>query len=109
MNSFKNTCNGWKEKGCDYVAALPLSFAGVVDSKKNNKKCLIPGTVGLILSVVEVILVVFSIVAYLSIEAKAPDHILDSIPPHTGTSAGIETSEPMDWMNVTEKEQTTGI
>jgi hypothetical protein len=66
-------------------AALPLSIAGVVVSKKEDMKGLIPGIVGLILSAIEAILVIISIVAYFSIEVKAPDHTLDSIPPHTET------------------------
>ena len=65
--------------------ALPLSIAGVVVSKKKDMKGLIPGIVGLILSAIEAILVIISIVTYFSIEVKAPDHTLDSIPPHTET------------------------
>lgn len=73
-------------------AALPLSIAGVIISKKKNKKGLIPGIVGLILSVVEIALVISSIAAYLLSET-APGHSLDIVPPHVGISAGIETDD----------------
>ena len=72
--------------------ALPLSIAGVVVSKVKERKGFVPGLIGLILSVVEVLFVVITIVAYLTIEAKAPDHTLDSIPVHTSTAV-VETSE----------------
>ena len=75
--------------------ALPLSIAGVVVSKVKDRKGFLPGLVGLILSVVEVLFVVVTIVAYSTIEAKAPDHTLDSIPMHTSTAV-VETSESMD-------------
>ena len=44
--------------------ALPLSIAGVVISKKRNRKGLIPGTVGIILSAVEIIIVIITIQAF---------------------------------------------
>ena len=74
--------------------ALPLSIAGVVISKKKDRKGLILGTVGIILSAVEVILVIITIVAYFGyVKVNSHDHTHYSMPPHTGTDAGIETAD----------------
>ena len=74
--------------------ALPLSIAGVVISKKKDRKGLILGTVGIILSAVEVILVIITIVAYFGyVKVNSHDHTHYSMPPHTGTAAGIETAD----------------
>ena len=75
--------------------ALPLSIAGVVVSKKTNKKGIMPGIVGLILSIAEILFVIITIWAYLADE-KAPGHSLDIVPPHIGTLSGIETSESVE-------------
>ncbi len=68
--------------------ALPLSIAGVVVSKKRDRKGLIPGVVGLILSVAQILFVILTFCAYLTSE-KAPGHSLDIVRPHIGISAGI--------------------
>ena len=74
--------------------ALPLSIVGVVISKKKDRKGLILGTVGIILSAVEVILVIITIVAYFGyVKVNSHDHTHYSMPPHTGTAAGIETAD----------------
>ena len=74
--------------------ALPLSISGVVISKKKDRKGLKLGTIGIILSAVEVILVIITIVAYFGyVKVNSHDHTHDSIPPHTGTVAGIETAD----------------
>ena len=46
--------------------ALLLSIAGVVVSKKNDMKGLIPGFVGLILSIVEILFLIISISSFLT-------------------------------------------
>ena len=74
--------------------ALPLSIAGVVISKKRNRKGLIPGTVGIILSAVEIIIVIITIIGYFGyVKVNSHDHTHYSMPPHTGTAAGIETAD----------------
>ena len=74
--------------------ALPLSIAGVVISKKRNRKGLIPGTVGIILSAVEILIVIITIIGYFRyVNATRTYHTQVSIPPHTGTVAGIETAD----------------
>lgn len=74
--------------------ALPLSIAGVVISKKRNRKGLIPGTVGIILSAVEIIIVIITIIGYFRyVNATRSYHTRPSMPPHTGTVAGIETAD----------------
>ncbi len=72
--------------------ALSLSISGVVVSKKKDRKGLIPGTVGLILSVIEIIFIVITFVAYLLYE-KAPGHSIDIVPPYFGASSTTETLE----------------
>ena len=74
--------------------ALLLSIAGVVISKKRNRKGLIPGTVGIILSAVEIIIVIIAIIGYFRyVNATRTYHTQASMPPHTGTAAGIETAD----------------
>ena len=72
--------------------ALPLSIAGVVISKSKERKGIAAGTIGLILSVLEIIFVVVIFSAYLLYE-KRPGHSLDIVPPHFGYSSVTETSE----------------
>ena len=72
--------------------ALPLSIAGVVISKSKERKGIAAGTIGLILSVIEIIFVVVTFSAYLLYE-KRPGHSLDIVPPHFGYSSVTETSE----------------
>ncbi|MBR2598354.1 MAG: hypothetical protein IKE09_07395 [Clostridiales bacterium] len=72
--------------------ALPLSIAGVVISKSKERKGIAAGTIGLILSVLEIIFVVATFSAYLLYE-KRPGHSLDIVPPHFGYSSVTETSE----------------
>ena len=72
--------------------ALPLSIAGVVISKSKERKGIAAGTIGLILSVLEIIFVVVTFSAYLLYE-KRPGHSLDIVPPHFGYSSVTETSE----------------
>ena len=63
--------------------ALPLSIAGVVISKKRNRKGLIPGTVGIILSAVEIIIVIITIIGYFRyVNATRSYHTRPSMPPH---------------------------
>ena len=72
--------------------ALPLSIAGVVISKSKERKGIAAGTIGLILSVLEIIFVVVTFSAYLHDE-RAPGQSLDIVPPHFGYSSVTETSE----------------
>ena len=72
--------------------ALPLSIAGVVISKNKERKGIAAGTIGLILSVLEIIFVVVTFSAYLHDE-RAPGQSLDIVPPHFGYSSVTETSE----------------
>ena len=72
--------------------ALPLSIAGVVISKSKERKGIAAGTIGLILSVLEIIFVVVTFSAYLLYE-KRPGHSLDIVQPHFGYSSVTETSE----------------
>ncbi len=72
--------------------ALPLSVAGVVISKSKERKGIAAGTIGLILSVLEIIFVVVTFSAYLLYE-KRPGHSLDIVQPHFGYSSVTETSE----------------
>ncbi len=72
--------------------ALPLSIAGVVISKNKERKGIAAGTIGLILSVLEIIFVVVTFSAYLLYE-KRPGHSLDIVQPHFGYSSVTETSE----------------
>ena len=72
--------------------ALPLSIAGVVISKSKERKGIAAGTIGLILSVLEIIFVVVTLSAYLLYE-KRPGHSLDIVQPHFGYSSVTETSE----------------
>ena len=54
-------------------------------------KGIVPGTIGLILSVLEILFVVVTFSAYLHDE-RAPGHSLDIVPPYFGTPSAIETS-----------------
>ena len=72
--------------------ALPLSIAGVVISKSKERKGIAAGTIGLILSVLEIIFVVITFSAFLLYE-KRPGNSLDIVPPHFGYSSVTETSE----------------
>ena len=72
--------------------ALPLSIAGVVISKSKERKGIAAGTIGLILSVLEIIFVVVTFSAFLLYE-KRPGNSLDIVPPHFGYSSVTETSE----------------
>ena len=72
--------------------ALPLSIAGVVISKSKERKGIAAGTIGLILSVLEIVFVVVTFSAYLLYE-KRPGHSLDIVQPHFGYSSVTETSE----------------
>lgn len=71
--------------------ALPLSVAGVVISKSKERKGRVAGTIGLILSVLEIIFVVVTFSAFLLYE-KRPGQLLDIVPPHFGYSSVTETS-----------------
>ena len=74
--------------------ALPLSIAGIVVLKTKDRKGLVPGIVGLILSVVETLFVIITFVGYfLFTNTYSIDHSRDSIPMHTGTAAPVETTE----------------
>ena len=72
--------------------ALPLSIAGVVISKSKERKGIAAGTIGLFLSVLEILFVVVTFSAYLLYE-KRPGHSLDIVQPHFGYSSVTETSE----------------
>lgn len=72
--------------------ALPISVAGMVISRKKNMRGIAAGTIGLILSVLEIIFVVVTFSAYLLYE-KRPGHSLDIVQPHFGYSSVTETSE----------------
>ena len=72
--------------------ALPLSIAGVVISKSKERKGIAAGTIGLILSVLEIIFVVVTFSAFLLYE-KRPGQSLDTVPPHFGYSSVTKTSE----------------
>ena len=72
--------------------ALPLSIAGVVISKSKERKGIAAGTIGLILSVLEIIFVVVTFSAFLLYE-KRPGQSLDIVPPHFGYSSVTKTSE----------------
>ena len=71
--------------------ALPLSIAGMVIAKKKDRKGLVPGTIGVVLSVIEIIFVVITFWGYLRYE-KAPGHSLDIVSPFSDTSSEAETS-----------------
>ena len=73
--------------------ALPLSITGVVISKTKDRKVFIPGSVGIILSAVEVILVIITLVGY-SHDESTPGHSLDIIPPHIGASVAETSGSP---------------
>ena len=79
--------------------ALPLSVAGVVISKQKDRKGFVPGLLGLILSVAEILFVVITIAAFLTYE-KHPGNSLDIVPPHFGSDE-VETSETTDRMRIT--------
>lgn len=72
--------------------ALPLSVAGVVISKQKDRKGFVPGLIGLILCVIEILFVVITVAAFFAYE-KHPGNSLDIVPPYIGTSAPTETSE----------------
>lgn len=72
--------------------ALPLSIAGMVISRRKNMKGIAAGTIGLILSILEIVFVVVTFSAYLLYE-KRPGHSLDIVQPHFGYSSVTETSE----------------
>ena len=72
--------------------ALLLSIAGVVISKSKERKGIAAGTIGLILSVLEIIFVVVTFSAFLLYE-KRPGQSLDIVPPHFGYTSVTETSE----------------
>ena len=72
--------------------SLPLSIVGIVVSKSKERKGIVPGTIGLILSVLEILFVVVTFSAYLHDE-RAPGQSLDIVPPHFGYSSVTETSE----------------
>lgn len=72
--------------------ALPLSVAGMVISRRKNMKGIAAGTIGLILSILEIVFVVVTFSAYLLYE-KRPGHSLDIVQPHFGYSSVTETSE----------------
>ena len=71
--------------------ALPLSIAGMVIAKKKDRKGLVPGTIGLVLSVIEIIFVVITFLGYIRYE-KAPGHSLDIVSPFSETSSEAVTS-----------------
>ena len=71
--------------------ALPLSIAGMVIAKKKDRKGLVPGTIGVALSVIEIIFVVITFLGYLRYE-KAPGHSLDIVSPFSETSSEAVTS-----------------
>ena len=72
--------------------SLPLSIVGIVVSKSKERKGIVPGTIGLILSVLEILFVVVTFSAFLLYE-KRPGNSLDIVPPHFGYSSVTETSE----------------
>ncbi len=72
--------------------ALPLSIAGMVISRRKNMKGKVAGTIGLILSVLEIIFVVTYSSAYFLYE-KRPGNSLDIVQPHFGYTSVTETSE----------------
>ena len=72
--------------------ALPLSIAGVVISKNKDRKGIVPGVAGLILSVIEIIFFIVTLSAFLLFE-KAPGNSLDIVPPYFGTASVTEMSE----------------
>lgn len=72
--------------------SLPLSIVGIVVSKSKERKGIVPGTIGLILSVLEILFVVVTFSAYLHDE-RAPGQSLDIVPPHFGYTSVTETSE----------------
>lgn len=89
--------------------ALPLSIAGVVISKSKERKGIAAGTIGLILSVLEIIFVVVTFSAYLLYE-KRPGHSLDIVPPHFGYTSVTETSGSeldFEYLYTTGKKQLT--
>ena len=79
--------------------ALPLSVAGVVISKQKDRKGFVPGLLGLILCVIEILFVVITVAAFFTYE-KHPGNSLDIVPPHFGFDE-VETSETTDRMRIT--------
>ena len=79
--------------------ALPLSVAGVVISKQKDRKGFVPGLIGLILCVIEILFVVITVADFFAYE-KHPGHSLDIVPPYIGTSAPTDTSETVDRMRI---------
>ncbi len=71
--------------------ALPLSISGMVIAKKKDRKGLVPGIIGVALSVIEIIFVVITFWGYLRYE-KAPGHSLDIVSPFSETSSEAVTS-----------------
>ena len=80
--------------------ALPLSVAGVVISKQKDRKGFVPGLIGLILCVIEILFVVITVADLFAYE-KHPGNSLDIVPPYIGTSAPTETSETTDRIRIT--------
>ena len=78
--------------------ALPLSVAGVVISKQKDRKGFVPGLIGLILCVIEILFVVITVAAFFAYE-KHPGNSLDIVPPHFGSDE-VETSETTNWMRI---------
>lgn len=79
--------------------ALPLSVAGVVISKQKDRKGFVPGLLGLILCVIEILFVVITVADFFAYE-KHPGNSLDIVPPHFGFDE-VETSETTDRMRIT--------
>ena len=79
--------------------ALPLSVAGVVISKQKDRKGFVPGLIGLILCVIEILFVVITVADFFAYE-KHPGYSLDIVPPHFGFDE-VETSETTDRMRIT--------
>lgn len=80
--------------------ALPLSVAGVVISKQKDRKGFVPGLVGLILCVIEILFVVITVAAFFAYE-KHPGNSLDIVQPYIGTTTVTETSETVSRMRIT--------
>ena len=79
--------------------ALPLSVAGVVISKQKDRKGFVPGLLGLILCVIEILFVIVTLAAFFAYE-KHPGHSLDIVQPYIGTTAPTDTSETVDRMRI---------
>ena len=61
-------------------------------SQKKDRKGVVPGVAGLILSVIEIIFFIVTFSAFLLFE-KAPGNSLDIVPPYFGTATVTEMSE----------------